>query len=167
MKHNRVVQLTIVAACALLLVACGSSGKSGSRASVASQGLQFANCMRAHGISNFPDPGPGGALKLTPGSGLNPSSPAFEAAQRACKRYAPTIAGPPAMSESERRNAVAFAECMRAHGEPGFPDPLLGSPKGNGPVLALRGMYFSIGSGINPMSTAFKRAAQACGMQLP
>jgi hypothetical protein len=50
--------------------------------------LKFSQCMRAHGLSNFPDPtfGGGGGVRIGLGgaSGLNPSSPAFQAAQRAC-----------------------------------------------------------------------------------
>lgn len=55
-------------------------------------GLAVARCLRAHGISNFPDPdisiGPGG-LQVTFGgrvSGINLSSPAFQAAQKACPK---------------------------------------------------------------------------------
>jgi hypothetical protein len=50
--------------------------------------LRFSQCMRAHGLSNFPDPtfGGGGGVRigLAGASGLDPSSPAFQAAQRAC-----------------------------------------------------------------------------------
>ena len=47
--------------------------------------LKFAVCMRAHGVPNFPDPtstgeiGDNGEI-----AGVNQSSPAFEAAERAC-----------------------------------------------------------------------------------
>ena len=68
------------------------------------------------------------------------------------------------MSESQRRDAVAFAKCMRSHGQPNFPDPSLGAPSGNAPVLVLRGMFFPLGPGIDPMSTAFKRSATSCGL---
>jgi len=49
--------------------------------------LQFSQCMRSHGISNFPDPQFSGGsvrLRITPGSGINPQSPAFKSAQTAC-----------------------------------------------------------------------------------
>jgi hypothetical protein len=50
------------------------------------QGLKFAECMRAHGVSNFPDPpagsGAGGPVKLN----INPRSPGFQSAQRACQK---------------------------------------------------------------------------------
>lgn len=52
--------------------------------------LAFAQCMRAHGIKDFPDPnfsGGHGSLQLKggPGSDLNPTSPSFQRAQNACK----------------------------------------------------------------------------------
>jgi hypothetical protein len=49
--------------------------------------LAFSQCMRDHGITNFPDPtfeNGGGGLRFGPGSGIDPSSPTFRAAQRAC-----------------------------------------------------------------------------------
>ena len=55
------------------------------------QALAFSRCMRAHGVTDFPDPqfvgGPDGntgvRIKLT-GAGLNPQSPAFQKAQGEC-----------------------------------------------------------------------------------
>jgi hypothetical protein len=46
------------------------------------QELTFANCMRSHGITDFPDPMPGGGFNI-PG---NTNSPQFEAADNACQR---------------------------------------------------------------------------------
>ena len=55
------------------------------------QMLKFSQCMRAHGLTNFPDPtfGPGGrvGLKLPGGSEIDPNSPAFQRAQSACAKY--------------------------------------------------------------------------------
>ncbi len=53
------------------------------------QALAMSRCMRSHGVPNFPDPqfqtGPGGAIGVRIGGpGINPSSPAFQAAQKAC-----------------------------------------------------------------------------------
>jgi hypothetical protein len=48
------------------------------------QGLKFAECMRAHGVSNFPDPKLGGG-PVTSGGGINPNSPQFQSAQHACQ----------------------------------------------------------------------------------
>jgi hypothetical protein len=43
--------------------------------------LKFASCMRSHGITDFPDPMPGGGFNI-PG---NSNSPQFDAATRACQ----------------------------------------------------------------------------------
>lgn len=156
-----------VTCCALAIAACGSSGKPSDQASTASkQGLQFANCMRAHGVPNFPDPSAGGGLKFQSDGGINPQSPAFQSAQKACGSLAPGGGGPPSMSESQRLAAIRFAKCMRTHGQPNFPDPTLTAPTGP-PVLALRGMVFALGPGINPRSQAFRQAAAKCGVGLP
>lgn len=130
-------------------------------------GLKLANCMRSHGVPNFPDPSPGGGLRITPQSGIDPRSPAFQSAQRACASYAPGGGGPPTMSESQRRHALAFAQCMRTHGQPDFPDPTLTVPGGATRVLALGGMVFALGPGVDPQAPGFRRAAAACGLGLP
>ncbi|NKZ07857.1 hypothetical protein [Actinomadura latina] len=51
----------------------------------------FSACMRDHGISGFPDPKPDGSmlLKAGPGTGLDPESTEFKAAQKACDKLAP------------------------------------------------------------------------------
>lgn len=126
--------------------------------------------MRSHGVPNFPDPSPGGGLSIAPGSGLNPRSPSFQAAQKACRKFQPL--GPavfPKMSEAHKRAALHFAACMRTHGEPNFPDPVFSPPKNAVTLLALRGMFFAFGPGqqLDPQSPAFKQAARACGFRAP
>jgi hypothetical protein len=158
---------------ALGVAACGSTGapsgtvtNAGSPApSGPSPALEFAKCMRAHGVSNFPDPGGSGGVQIQ-GTGL-PQSPAFQTAQRVCQKYLPNDGQPHAMSEANRVRAVAFSKCMRTHGEPDFPDPLLGTPSGSTLVFSLRGMQFAAGPGLNPGSPAFRQAAADCGLQLP
>jgi hypothetical protein len=123
--------------------------------------------MRAHGVPNFPDPSSGGGINIAPGSGLNPQSPAFQSAQQACQKLLPSKGQPPKMSASERQAALRFARCMRAHGEPDFPDPTETVPQGATRVLALRGMVFALRPGIDPRSPAFERAAASCGVRPP
>jgi hypothetical protein len=61
------------------------------QAQAMAQALKFSQCMRAHGIADFPDPqsGPGGGIRIAiragRGSDLNPQSPQFQAAQNACQ----------------------------------------------------------------------------------
>jgi len=52
---------------------------------------KLAACMRAHGITRFPNPaaGPYGAGFTSPGPDVHPDSAQFLAAQRACWVYAP------------------------------------------------------------------------------
>ncbi len=139
--------------CVLALAACGSSGHAhagGGRDYSAF--LQFANCIRAHGVPNFPDPSAGGGgVHIDPGTGVNPASPAFQAGMAACKKQLPG-GGPKAtaLPESQRLRALKFARCMRANGVPNFRDPNFGAgglqqalPDINSPVV--------------------KRAIQACG----
>ncbi|HTX07261.1 MAG TPA: hypothetical protein VME22_01555 [Solirubrobacteraceae bacterium] len=44
--------------------------------------LRYAECMRSHGVTNFPDPLPGGGFTFP--STVNPQSPSFQAADNAC-----------------------------------------------------------------------------------
>jgi hypothetical protein len=53
--------------------------------------LKFARCMREHGITKFPDPQTGGGLLIGPDSGVDPSSPTFKAAQKACEQLLPKV----------------------------------------------------------------------------
>jgi hypothetical protein len=166
-RHNLSIALAAVS-CAVALAACGSSGQPAAATSSGyTQRLKFADCMRSHGVPNFPDPSPNGPTRIGPNSGINPQAPAFQSAQKACGELAPGGGGPPSMSESEKLAALAFAKCMRTHGQPDFPDPTLSAPSGAHLVLALRGMVFAIGPGVSPQSPAFARSAAACGLKLP
>lgn len=55
-----------------------SNGGSGS----SSAALKFAKCMRSHGVTNFPDPRPGGGLIM---GGNVQSNPHFNSAIKACR----------------------------------------------------------------------------------
>jgi hypothetical protein len=54
---------------------------------VVSQALKLAVCMRAHGITNFPDPSTSQGGVTIDLHGLDPNSPQFQAAQQACRQY--------------------------------------------------------------------------------
>ncbi len=95
--------------CGLLIAACGSSGNpTKDAANGYSHALDFAKCMRSHGVSNFPDPSAGGAgirIPVGPGSGINPGSPAFQSAQKSCKHLLPgggPGSGPPSAQAHAR-----------------------------------------------------------------
>src|SRR5690348_10412444 len=156
--------MAVLAAVGLSLAACGSSGNSGTAASSVSPGLQLARCTRAHGVSDFPDPDSSGKIAI---GSSEARSPAFRSAQRACRGVLPKLGFAPAMSASQRQQALSFAECMRSNGQPDFPDPTLTATSGASRVLVLRGMVFALGPGINPKSPGFKQAATKCGVTPP
>lgn len=148
--------------CGLTIAACAGSGSSGtgtaagavggSGASHSNKLLQLSSCMRAHGVPDFPDPDARGGIELTPGSNVNPASPAFQSARKACAKLVPMGLGGGPVSSADRRAALAFAQCMRAHGVPNFPDPKGGGIMINAP-----------GGGADPPSPAFQEAQATCG----
>jgi len=165
MTFRRLPALAGVAvAVALAIAACGSSGKPSHSAGL-NQGLKFADCMRSHGLTNFPDPVSGGGLALP--STVNPTSPGFQAAQKACQSLMPG-GGPgsrPSATAEQRAAMVHLSECMRAHGVSGFPDPV-SSPPSNPTGFALAfgrpGAFMVIPDTLDMQSPTFKQAAQAC-----
>jgi hypothetical protein len=151
---------------ALAIAACGSSGKSGNNtASHEAASIQFANCMRAHGIANFPDPSAGGGIQIAAGSGINPFSPSFKDALSACRKLLPG-GGPPAHASAQVEELMLqSSQCMRAHGVTGFPDPTHAppsSPAGYTSIDDRGGVVLAIPNTINEQSPVFKQAAAAC-----
>jgi hypothetical protein len=64
------------------------------QAKMLAQLLQYSECMRSHGITDFPDPQSsngrvGISINAGPGSDLNPDNPQFQAAQKACQKLLP------------------------------------------------------------------------------
>ena len=85
------------------------------------------------------------------------AGPAVASAGKACKEYMAPSGPPPALSESQRQQAIAHAHCMRTHGLPNFPDPTFSGPNQN----------LNLGPGLNPQSPAFQQAAKECGLFNP
>lgn len=48
--------------------------------------LKFAQCMRSHGVSNFPDPTNAGVVHIL---GVDQNSPQYQSAQKACEALVP------------------------------------------------------------------------------
>ncbi len=122
-----------LAGVALLIAACGggsapatatSAGQGGSTATSNADEMPYTECMRAHGVPNFPDPNaqgkPFGAQNLQE-SDVDPNSPQFQAASNACAHL--LVPPSPAQLAQQTSEFVRYAACMRAHGLPDFPDP--------------------------------------------
>ncbi len=56
----------------------------GGKATADAEALRYAVCMRSNGVPSFPDPNGKGVLVIQTGD-VQPSSPAFQKAQTACK----------------------------------------------------------------------------------
>jgi hypothetical protein len=156
--------LGVAALVVLALLAAGCGGGHGSPGSnvapaVAQDGgaLAFAQCMRSNGVLSYPDPTGSGLVKESLQQ-LGVSSRQFQAAQSACRHLLRNGGGPP--SQAERRQVTAlslrFAQCVRAHGLPTFPDP---GSDGRIPDPAT--------VGIDQGSPKFQAANRACGKYRP
>ncbi len=114
--------------------------------------VQYAQCMRTHGVPSFPDPNAQGDF-LIRGGGF--SRPQFQKANAACQHLEPNGGRQTAAENAEAlKLALEASACMRSHGVPNFPDPQSG-PNGG---LSLR----VGGRGVNPNSAAFRNAMRAC-----
>jgi len=95
---------TAVAGLALLVAACGgsaagsaaSSGRTGLTPGLRQQAIaaarKYSDCMRSHGIANFPDPvSTGRGISIPPMHGVNPQSQQFQSAEKACRSLLPRI----------------------------------------------------------------------------
>jgi hypothetical protein len=163
------VRVLALVGCVAGIAACGSPHNPTTSAGSAHRGqfLAFSECMRAHGVTSFPDPGPRGGIQLSANSGINPFSPAFKTAQSSCRKLLPgggPGAHPP--SEQDKQAMLRISECMRRHGVTDFPDPTLtppSSPAGYSIVSDHNGVVLAVPSAINPASPVFKHASAACG----
>ena len=147
------VALTL-ALCLVGLVACGggsSPGGGDASASNEEAKLEFAECMRAHGIE-VEDPKPGKSM-IVGGDG-----PGTKKALAACNGKLGDAGQEVSAGKDEEINegALAFAKCMREEGIQ------MGDPEILGP-----GKFHLDLNGIDPNSPAFKAAQEACGEKLP
>lgn len=170
MNRNQLAAGVAVSAATIALAACGSSVKPASSSPYGpkSSPVALSKCMRANGVSNFPDPSAGpngggvGFNGLGVGSngtlivdGTTIAGPAAARAEKACREYLPPTGPPPQLSAALKAKLLAFARCMRSNGVPSFPDPTFGA---SGPQQVAGGP-----NGINPQAPAFRHALSACG----
>lgn len=90
----------------------------------ADAGVLYAQCIRANGVPNFPDPGPDGRFRVSHGEGgIDQDDPKYRAALEKCRDLTPggehRNTGDAAYVEQMRE----FSQCMRDNGLPNFPDP--------------------------------------------
>jgi hypothetical protein len=168
--------LTAVVAAAVSLSAAACGGGSGARPSSVSDAqwstarvVAYADCMRAHGVPDYPDPG-------SSVSGLNMDSPSFRAAEAKCYKLRPFGLISTHATEQQVRQAIETTNCIRDHGVPGFPDPTVTSappthPSGPPSTWGASSYSYEYSNGILftvPVSImnspAFQAAAKACNV---
>jgi hypothetical protein len=169
MNTRNVIRAALaLAGVAALSAACGVANPFSPAAATSNrqdQLLKFAQCMRQHGV-NMPDPVNGQIrVSVTPAPGQSPSADGpvqgnnqFQAAQTACKQYAPNGGnGGSGPTQQQLDQATKFAQCMRDHGIP------MQDPQANGGGIQFSGG----GQGIDPSSPQFQQAQQACAKYQP
>lgn len=142
----------------LALTAChsssASSAGSGSPGPVGSSTSQsavaYSACVRAHGVPNFPDPTSSAAVVKADPQQLGVSATQLQTAQHACRHLIPA-SGDTAEQRQELQCALqancpqavvqqwmsglrTLAQCLRSHGEPNWPDPIITSLAGHPPA---------------------------------
>jgi hypothetical protein len=150
--------ITVMAAAALLAAACsGSPSSTGSGGSPNAGGsansrsaLAYSQCVRAHGIPNFPDPDSNGQIPKQAILQLGVSDSRLRAATGACAQLNPynSSGSQPTASAQTIAGRLSFSRCMRGHGVPNFPDP---NSTGNYDL-----------HGIDPRSPVVRSAALTC-----
>jgi hypothetical protein len=186
----RAVQVTLaVSVVALVAAACGGGGTSAGVAALKTKGaettttgpagpgspnfqgqlLAYAACMRKSGVPNFPDPPASGPVRLP----IDPSSPAWEAAQAKCQKLMPDGGppGPGATHPSAKALAqmLKVSQCMRRHGISEFPDPGSSIPSNKSGIRVItdmHGVILEFPFSLDLWSAAFARAQVACNFAM-
>ena len=172
---RRAGALAVAAAVAVLVTACGGGNAPPSAsAPTYTQELALAQCMRGHGVPNFPDPNAAGGYTLTSTGSLEGNGGAIsidgsqaQTAYGDCRHLLP---GGPSIAQLEQdvqqeqqRQEQAlpallkYSQCVRSHGVPNFPDP---GQRTQSPVPGK-------GGAIDSNSPQFQAALSACQHLLP
>jgi hypothetical protein len=136
--------------------AAPARGSSSSGATPLAEAVAYSHCVRSHGVPNFPDPvqTPGGGYGYRT-VGIDPNSAAFQGALQACKALpSPWNSTGQQLSPAQQQAWLNWAQCIRAHGLPDFPDPTFSGSEVHD-------------SGIGSSSPQLQQAMDACKSQTP
>jgi hypothetical protein len=140
-----------------------TSGRGSSTAAKYKAALAYVDCMRSHGVPNFPDPTSDGQINVNfasggkdgapASSGIDRMSPRYISADQTCRHLLPGGAPTPAQNQQALAKELKFAQCMRSHDVPNFPDPT------NAGVVHL--------IGVDQNSPRYQSAQKACEARVP
>jgi hypothetical protein len=129
-RHEEDIMKTWFAAVAafislgLALAACGSAAhtQGSSSTSQRSQLEAVVQCLRTHGVPDFPDPVYDPSDSNWHYANYRPSIP--QSAQQACQHLEPSAGNQsPPVPLAQFQALVRLAQCMRENGVPAWPDP--------------------------------------------
>jgi len=135
-RNGRVRALGLVALIGLISGGCGSNapsetGTAGSSGSAGTKKLnardkavKFAQCIRAHGVGDFPDPNEKNQFDY----GVSVTPAVWTKATTACKDLQPPGTLSAKRTPKEQSASLRFAKCVRDNGVKDFPDPVNGEP---------------------------------------
>ena len=125
---TRLIPLLLVA---LLAAGCGSNDTAHTSATTSpkqatgrDKAVKFAECIRAHGVADFPDPNAKNEFEY----GVSVTPAVWKRATTACKDLQPPGTLSSKRTPKEQSGALKFAQCMRDNGVKDFPDPANGEP---------------------------------------
>jgi hypothetical protein len=116
--------------------------------------------MRAHGEPSYPDPTSNGGFVID-GKKDHLNGQQMQPANKTCQHLLPKT--PPMTAAQQKQvtaQALKYVACMRTHGIPDMPDP----------VVNAQGVGFRIGNGTvkgGPVSATVQNAMHACQKLLP
>jgi hypothetical protein len=121
---NTPIRLLATVAAALILAGCGTSTATGApRAenpnSPSADIAQMVACFRAHGMPNWPDPN----YDPRDGRWHLDGPPLKDETRRACAAVIPHATPPSPVPSAQFHDLLRYAQCLRAHGVPSWPDP--------------------------------------------
>jgi hypothetical protein len=155
-------------------------GAAASSSSVTASPLAFSRCMRVHGIPDFPDPGSDGQVPKTSAQQLRVSSTQLMSAQRACQPLLPDTGGslatslrqceeqgdcPQAMVQQVLTQLRKFSQCMRSHGIPKWPDPVVDAQ--GKPEVIIKPWLLGVNPDSNQVNSVMDRCRQVEYPQVP
>jgi len=171
----RVGVIIAMSAVSLMLASCGSTspphvanlGTTTTTGAVQGGGgndltrmISYAQCMRSHGVANYPDPLSDGEFDKTTVSQLASTNSHYQTANRSCSHLLPsgTNGMTPALAQEIYSDELKFVQCMHSHGVSNWPNPRLDRGRYDFDPEAV---------GIDTNSPQLKSKMQACDYVFP
>ena len=101
-----------------------ATATAGKKLTARDKAVKFAECIRAHGVSDFPDPNAKNEFEY----GVSVTPAVWKRATTACKDLQPPGTLSAKRTPKQQSASLRFAQCIRENGVKDFPDPVNGEP---------------------------------------